>query len=154
MLSKNCILTKSKRYQILDFLQHQVQKYGSMTTRKFQNSQAQYQFVVGVVLGLLQRQLKIDCEVKLFLLKHLNLLDQVGQGLVATLVRLGPRLEIENESRQVLELGSRLGHHRLEGVLITGKIKIEDDVTCILNFYWKLEWCMPNSKEFTIQVSC
>jgi len=59
----------------------------------------------------------VDGEVKLLLFQFLDLPDEVGQRLVSTLVRRGTRGEFENESRQILELGSRLGDYDLIGFL-------------------------------------
>ena len=55
----------------------------------------------------------VDGEVKLLLFQFLDLPDEVGQRLVSTLVRRGTGGEFENESRQILELGSRLGDYGL-----------------------------------------
>ena len=79
-----------------------------------------YQFISRIVLSLLQRQLVVNRQVELLLLQSLNLLDEVGQRLVATLV--GGRLvaQLENEAGQILKFGRHLAHDVLVRVLITG----------------------------------
>ena len=67
----------------------------------------------------------VDRQVKLLLLQGLNLLDEVGQRVVLTLV--GGRLisELKNESRQVLKLGRSLADNSLVRILAMRQINYQ-----------------------------